>query len=167
MSGSGTVTRISWNKRWPRCSSGSSCLRSKPWSCAIWSKTRTWPKILLMHRGRCFSCTGEGNAEETGRDVVRVNPAYTSQTCSACGHRQPMPLSVWVYECPHCGLVLHRDHNGSNNILAEAFQAVGHTAASFQKPCLIGVGSRHKKLNVVKKASALLVERRSACPPVM
>ena len=64
-------------------------------------------------------------AEEAGRDVVRVNPAYTSQTCSACGHRQPMPLSVRVYECPHCGLVIHRDHNGSKNILAEAVQAVG------------------------------------------
>ena len=64
-------------------------------------------------------------AEEAGRVVVRVNPAYTSQTCSACGHRQPMPLSVRVYECPLCGLVIHRDHNGSKNILAEAFQAVG------------------------------------------
>jgi putative transposase len=64
-------------------------------------------------------------AEEAGRDVVRVNPAYTSQTCSVCGHRRPMPLSVRVYECPHCGLVIHRDHNGSKNILAEAFQAVG------------------------------------------
>src|SRR5262249_11764707 len=49
-------------------------------------------------------------AEEAGRQVVKVNPAYTSQTCSACGHRQPMPLSVRVYECPHCGLVIHRDH---------------------------------------------------------
>ncbi len=64
-------------------------------------------------------------AEEAGREVVRVNPAYTSQTCSACGHRQPMPLSVRVYECPHCGLVIHRDHNGSKNILAEALQACG------------------------------------------
>jgi len=64
-------------------------------------------------------------AEEAGRDVVRVNPAYTSQTCSACGHRQLMPLSVRVYECPHCGLVIHRDHNGSLNILAEALEAVG------------------------------------------
>jgi putative transposase len=64
-------------------------------------------------------------AEEAGRQVVRVNPAYTSQTCSACGHRQPMPLSVRVYECPQCGLVLHRDHNGSLNILTAAFHAVG------------------------------------------
>ena len=64
-------------------------------------------------------------AEEAGRVVVRVNPAYTSQTCSACGHRQPMPLSVRVYECPHCGLVIHRDHNGSKNILNEGLQACG------------------------------------------
>lgn len=64
-------------------------------------------------------------AEEAGRQIVRVNPAYTSQTCSACGHRQPIPLSVRVYECPHCGLVIHRDHNGSKNILADAFQACG------------------------------------------
>ncbi|HKV02294.1 MAG TPA: transposase [Ktedonobacteraceae bacterium] len=40
-------------------------------------------------------------AEEAGRVVVRVDPAYTSQTCSACGHRQPLPLSVRVYECPN------------------------------------------------------------------
>ncbi len=64
-------------------------------------------------------------AEEAGRVVVRVNPAYTSQTCSACGHRRPMPLSVRVYECPQCGLVIHRDHNGSLNILADALEAVG------------------------------------------
>jgi putative transposase len=64
-------------------------------------------------------------AEEAGREVVRVNPAYTSQTCSACGHRQPMPLSVRVYECPQCGLVIDRDHNGSINILEEGLKAVG------------------------------------------
>jgi putative transposase len=76
-------------------------------------------------------------AEEAGRDVVRVNPAYTSQTCSACGHRQPMPLSVRVYECTDCGLVLHRDHNGSKNILAEALQAVGrHSRVIPEAPAL-------------------------------
>jgi putative transposase len=67
----------------------------------------------------------QAKAEEAGRQVVKVPPAYTSQTCSACAHRQPMPLSVRVYECPMCGLVIHRDHNGSLNILAEAFKAVG------------------------------------------
>jgi putative transposase len=67
----------------------------------------------------------QAKAEEAGRQVVRVNPAYTSQTCSACGHRQQMPLSVRVYECPQCGLVIHRDHNGSLNILSDGLHAVG------------------------------------------
>jgi predicted RNA-binding Zn-ribbon protein involved in translation (DUF1610 family) len=67
----------------------------------------------------------QAKAEEAGRQVVRVNPALTSQPCSACGHRQPMPRSLRVYECPHCGLVIHRDHNGSLNILADAQHAVG------------------------------------------
>lgn len=64
-------------------------------------------------------------AEEAGREVMRVNPAYTSQTCSVCGYRQPMPLSVRVYECPRCGLVIDRDHNGSKNILEAGLKAVG------------------------------------------
>ena len=59
-------------------------------------------------------------AAEAERTIVRVNPAYTSQTCSACGYRQEMPLSVRVYECPNCGLVMNRDHNYSVNILAAA-----------------------------------------------
>jgi putative transposase len=76
-------------------------------------------------------------AEEAGREVVRVNPAYTSQTCSGCGHLQSMPLSVRVYECPYCGLVIHRDHNASNNILAEALQAVGrHSRVIPEAPVL-------------------------------
>jgi putative transposase len=69
-----------------------------------------------------------GKAEEAGRAVICVNPAYTSQTCSACGHRQEMPLSVRVYACPTCGLVLDRDHNSSLEILQKALhelQAVG------------------------------------------
>jgi putative transposase len=76
-------------------------------------------------------------AEEAGRVVVRVNPAYTSQTCSACRHRQPMPLSVRVYECPHCGLIIDHDHNGSNNILEEALIGVGrHTRVIPEAPGL-------------------------------
>src|SRR2546421_1470339 len=79
----------------------------------------------------------QAKAEEAGRQVVRVNPAYTSQICSACGHRQPMPLSVRVYECPHCGLIIDRDHNGSKNILEEALIGVGrHTRVIPEAPGL-------------------------------
>ena len=65
-------------------------------------------------------------AEEAERLLVRVNPAYTSQTCSTCGQRQEMPLSVRVYECGNCGLVMDRDHNASMTILSQAVGRHGH-----------------------------------------
>jgi putative transposase len=88
-------------------------------------KNPTLSKSIADAAWSAFTQTLLAKAEEAERTVVRVNPAYTSQTCSACGHRQPMPLSVRIYECPSCGLVIHRDHNGSNNILAEGLKAVG------------------------------------------
>ncbi len=54
-----------------------------------------------------------------GRRYVAVNPAYTSQDCSSCGHRHWHPLSLAdrTYTCPCCGVVLDRDLNASLNIL--------------------------------------------------
>ena len=62
-------------------------------------------------------------AEEAGRQLIKVNPAYTSQTCSRCGHRQKMLLSERVYHCPCCLLVIDRDLNASLNILGLGLQA--------------------------------------------
>jgi putative transposase len=56
-------------------------------------------------------------AEEAGRVVVEVNPAGTSQTCSACGETVRKSLAVRVHRCP-CGLVMDRDENAALNILA-------------------------------------------------
>jgi len=64
-------------------------------------------------------------AEEAGRAFVKVNPAYTSQTCSRCSHRQKMPLSERVYECPCCLLSIDRDLNASLNIRALGLQSLG------------------------------------------
>jgi len=52
-----------------------------------------------------------------GRRFVAVNPAYTSQECSGCGHRQSLSLSDRTSTCPCCRLVLDRDLNASLNIL--------------------------------------------------
>jgi putative transposase len=59
-------------------------------------------------------------AEEAGRKVVKVDPRYTSQNCSACGRRQKIELSVRRYECLNCQLSIDRDHNAAINILVRA-----------------------------------------------
>ena len=64
-------------------------------------------------------------AAEAGRVLVNVNPAYTSQTCSQCGHRQKMPLSEQIFACPCCHVHLDRDLNAAKNILALGLQGVG------------------------------------------
>jgi putative transposase len=64
-------------------------------------------------------------AEEAGRQFVKVNPAYTSQTCSTCGHRQKMPLSERVFDCPCCHAQLDRDLNAALNIRALGLQGLG------------------------------------------
>jgi putative transposase len=63
-------------------------------------------------------------AAYAGRRVVQVNPAYTSQECSCCGHRQKMPLSERAYHCPTCGLEIDRDINAALNILRLGLQSL-------------------------------------------
>jgi putative transposase len=60
-----------------------------------------------------------------GRSFVAVNPAYTSQDCSCCGHRQKLSLSDRVYRCSCCWLELDRDHNAARRILSLGLQALG------------------------------------------
>ena len=62
-------------------------------------------------------------AEEAGRILVAVNPAYTSQDCSQCGHRLRKALSQRRHVCPCCGLILDRDENAARNILRLGLQS--------------------------------------------
>jgi putative transposase len=74
--------------------------------------------------GMFFACLAY-KAENAGRRYNAGNPAYTTQDCSGCGHRQKMELSERVYHCPCCQLTLPRDHNASLNILAIGLDSLG------------------------------------------
>ena len=56
-------------------------------------------------------------AEEAGSKVIPVDPAYTSQDCSRCGHRLKKLLSNRRHRCPCCGVDMDRDLNAAINIL--------------------------------------------------
>ena len=53
--------------------------------------------------------------------VVKVDPAYTSQACSVCGHTHKSNRpSQAVFACRTCGFQANADHNAARNILARA-----------------------------------------------
>lgn len=74
-------------------------------------------KSILDVAWSAFFAMIQTKAENAGRVFEKVNPAYTSQTCSECGHRQKMPLKVRTFECGKCQVVIQRDHNAAINIL--------------------------------------------------
>ncbi|MDR0548281.1 MAG: transposase [Deltaproteobacteria bacterium] len=54
-------------------------------------------------------------ARAAGIEVVFVNPAYTSQTCSKCGAKGKRAQHRSV--CPMCGLRAHADVNAGLNLV--------------------------------------------------
>lgn len=63
-------------------------------------------------------------AADAGRLFLQVDPRNTSKKCSRCGSLVIKDLKVRTHDCPHCGLVLDRDHNAAINILALGLQRV-------------------------------------------
>ncbi len=75
-------------------------------------------------------------AESAGREILSVNPAYTSQDCSGCGYRPDglegrtkKKLSDRWHLCPMCGLSVDRDTNAAVNILTLGQQSVASVKA--------------------------------------
>jgi putative transposase len=70
-------------------------------------------------------------AARAGVAVVYVDPAYTSQGCSACGHvdKKNRPDQE-TFRCTSCGFAEHADVNAARNIAARGVTswAVSHAA---------------------------------------
>ncbi|MEV4358137.1 transposase [Nonomuraea sp. NPDC049625] len=57
-------------------------------------------------------------AESAGRELIAVNPANTSRTCSRCGHcAKENRVTQAVFRCTGCGFSAHADVNAAINIL--------------------------------------------------
>lgn len=78
--------------------------------------------------------------EERGGTLVKVNPAYTSQTCSACGTIDKASReSQASFACRHCGFAAHADTNAAINILRRS-------TAGVEAPGCRAVEARTKRL---------------------
>ena len=70
--------------------------------------------------------TLEHKARYNGSQILRVPPAFTSQTCHACGHCAPdNRKSQSVFRCQACGHQDNADVNAAKNILAAGLAVPG------------------------------------------
>ena len=75
--------------------------------------------------------------ESNGGALVKVSPAYTSQTCSCCGHVDKLNRKTQAsFVCVVCGHAEHADTNAAKNILA-----AGHAVWTAMSDACGGDGS--------------------------
>ena len=91
------------------------------------------PQRVTLH-SRAFAQLGQYiayKAARAGVPLVYVDPAYTSQMCSSCGHvsKKNRPSQA-TFCCTSCGFAEHADVNAARNIAARgvADWAVSHAA---------------------------------------
>lgn len=52
--------------------------------------------------------------------VVDTNEAYTSKTCTNCGHIHTKLGGSKIFKCPECGHIIDRDWAGARNNMLRA-----------------------------------------------
>ncbi|MCL1904754.1 MAG: transposase [Methanomassiliicoccaceae archaeon] len=71
----------------------------------------------------------EYKAEALGKLVVYVDPRYTSQTCSCCGHIDKKNRNGASFHCLKCGFSLNSDLNASRNIADLGISVLGRVVS--------------------------------------
>lgn len=61
----------------------------------------------------------EQKAARLGMRVTLTDEAYSTRTCSSCGHRHSSAPRGRVFRCSGCGVLVHRDANGAANICSK------------------------------------------------
>jgi putative transposase len=76
-------------------------------------------KSILDQGWSTFRRMLEYKLQWLGGELLAVRPAYTSRTCSRCGHEaKENRRSQAQFHCLSCGHEAHADHNAALNILA-------------------------------------------------
>ena len=73
------------------------------------NKLQYWSYSKFINRIKMTS-------EINGVQISKVNPAYTSQTCSFCNKNNKLSRNNEIFECVYCGKILDSDHNAALNI---------------------------------------------------
>jgi putative transposase len=95
----------------------------------------------------------------TGIRSTLISEAYSTRTCSCCGHCHPSAPRGRVFRCSGCGTTIHRDSNGAANICSR--QVYGRYASVQVKQTM------HRRALAVRAPTRAPVagSKRSVPPP--
>jgi len=85
--------------------------KKKRISTKFMNKLQRWVYSYFLHRLALF-------CEVNGVRVHKIDPAYTSQTCSECGSKDKRSRNGETFCCTACGFSADADFNASQNILS-------------------------------------------------
>ncbi|MGK7881851.1 MAG: zinc ribbon domain-containing protein, partial [Crocosphaera sp.] len=96
----------------------------------------------------------ESVAAKFGTICLKVNPKFTSQKCSHCGHIQKENRNKERFLCLNCGFFSDADHQASINVGIKGLKTLGISQSKLlrvteevtPKPEL--TGSRHREISV-------------------
>ncbi|MCL1467415.1 RNA-guided endonuclease InsQ/TnpB family protein [Argonema galeatum] len=83
-------------------------------------------------------------AAKSGKRLYRVNPQYTSQTCSKCGHVDKNSRNGEKFICTNCGHIDDANLQAARNVKSKTIKAYG--------------------LNIIKRIKSKMVRRDSSEP---
>ena len=72
-----------------------------------------------------FTTILAGKAERAGARFVKVDPKFTSQTCSVCGAADKRSRRGETFDCVHCGYLADSDMNAAVNIRERGLELAG------------------------------------------
>lgn len=75
----------------------------------------------------------EYTAAKSGKIVLKVNPQYTSQKCSACGHTDKSNRDKEKFICTECGHLDHADLQAARNIKVRGIEQYGLVIKKLKK----------------------------------
>ena len=105
----------------------------------------------------------EYKAERAGTRFEKVDPKYTSQTCSRCGTVDAESRKDERFRCVHCGFTDDADHNAAVNVLSRGMSIWGFPdagelviAGADSTSTTAGMGhGRPRKLHSLEEGSQL------------
>lgn len=105
----------------------------------------------------------EYKAERAGTRFEKVDPKYTSQTCSRCGTVDAESRKDERFRCVHCGFTDDADHNAAVNVLSRGMSIWGFSdagelviAGADSTSTTAGMGhGRPRKLHSLEEGSQL------------